>query len=53
MLRGANTDPFNSLAPKDHNIECQKPVKVNLKLNWRICTLGTNVLNKCRIRKNP
>ena len=52
MLQAANTDLFNPLVPKAHNSECQnlvfslqiEPVKVNLKLNWRIFiffTFGT------------
>ena len=44
MLQAANIDLFKPLIPKAHNSECPnllfplqiKPVKVNLKLNWRI-----------------
>ena len=42
MLQAANTDLFNPLFPLQI-----KPVKVNLKLNWRISrffTFGTNGL---------
>ena len=56
MLQSANTNIFILLAPITHNSECQnlifplkiKPVKVNLKCNWRIFiffTLGINGLN--------
>ena len=55
MLQAANTDLFNPVVLKARNCECQnlifllqnKPLKVNLELNWRIfifCTLGTNGL---------
>ena len=61
MLKGANTDLFNPLVPKSHNSKSQnllfplqiKPVKVKLKLNWRIfifCNLGTNGLKAPRIK---
>ena len=57
MLQAANTDFFNPVVPKAHNCGCQnllfplqiKPVKINLKFNWRIfifCPLGTNGLRK-------
>ena len=56
MCQEAKTDLFNPLVPKAHKSECQnlpfplqiKPVKVNLKLNWRIFRffpLGTNGLS--------
>ena len=54
MLQAANIDLFNPLVIKAHNCEvCQnllfpfqiKPVKVNLKLNWRIFYFSNHSTN--------
>ena len=61
MLQAANTELFFNplVVPKVHKCKCQnllfllqtKPVKDNLKLNWRIFrffTIGTNGLKKAQ-----
>ena len=52
MLQRASIDLFNPLVPNAHKSECPnllfplkiKPLKVNLKLNWRIFNFARSAL---------
>ena len=60
MLQTANIDLFKPLVFKVHNNDWQnllftlqfKPVRVNIKLNWRIFILGTLGTNGLRVKRN-